>query len=648
MAASARFSLGSWTVDASANELVDGDQRQRLSPKAMAVLAQLHSADGEVVTRAELCDGVGLSDEGLSRVVVELRQALGESARAPRHVETIPRRGYRLRPAAPAPAPGAWQVRAGVAVVALMLLGLFLVLRSAGPAAETAHLRLGPPVDLTSFEGAAMLPTLVDDRVRFARGPVDRAPATVWEVDLDTLNLASVDVAAGVVIALPSPDGRRTAEVRSGSGRCVLTLREQDVAGPGVPCAGGRSGIDWAPDSSAVYFAVPGGGIARLDAETGDVETLTAPPVGQYDQLPAVSPAGERLLFARGTAIISELMLLELGTGAGARPQTNDGQMVFGVDWFDDETFVFVSDRLSMREIWSGRVDRQIFRSHGGTDAMAVVANDRWIVYEQPIYDADIFMVGDRRAIVDSLRYDNHPRLSPDGRRLAFISNRTGHPAVWLADADGASPKRLFEVSVGRVSRPYWASDDVLLVVAFTPRGSEVVRVAIDGTATMLVPADFAPLEAVALPDGSVLATGRDGAGRGVFRATDTGIGRWSNLDVRRLEVGPGGLPLATIADRVGLHRIDGDRAEPVFVQDFSASDHWAASGRFLVWATHDGVWRHDFEIGRTERLAAQGSDIVGLALDVSPDGERVLVSRNVSRQIDLVARPVLSPGDPD
>jgi Tol biopolymer transport system component len=40
---------------------------------------------------------------------------------------------------------------------------------------------------------------------------------------------------------------------------------------------------------------------------------------------------------------------------------------------------------------------------------------------------------------------DSYPHLSPDGRTLVFHSNRSGRQAIWLAEADGAHPRMLYD-----------------------------------------------------------------------------------------------------------------------------------------------------------------------------------------------------------
>ena len=66
----------------------------------MDVLVALTGRAGEVVGREELLSavwaGVVVTDEVLTQVVIGLRKALGDTARQPEYIETIPKRGYRL------------------------------------------------------------------------------------------------------------------------------------------------------------------------------------------------------------------------------------------------------------------------------------------------------------------------------------------------------------------------------------------------------------------------------------------------------------------------------------------------------------------------------------------------------------------------
>ncbi len=94
------FQLGPWTVSPARRRLERADESVQLTPRGMAVLERLAAAGGDVVTRDELHESVwrggAVTDDALTQCIVELRKALGDSAREPRFIETIPKRGFRL------------------------------------------------------------------------------------------------------------------------------------------------------------------------------------------------------------------------------------------------------------------------------------------------------------------------------------------------------------------------------------------------------------------------------------------------------------------------------------------------------------------------------------------------------------------------
>src|SRR5687768_2781139 len=45
--------------------------------------------------------------------------------------------------------------------------------------------------------------------------------------------------------------------------------------------------------------------------------------------------------------------------------------------------------------------------------------------------------------IAEGLSYEQQPRWSPDGSRLAFVSDRGGGDNIWLMNADGSNKKQL-------------------------------------------------------------------------------------------------------------------------------------------------------------------------------------------------------------
>ncbi len=88
------------TVSAETNEISVGDQINRIEPKSMEVLVYLFDHAGQVVSRDQLQDAIWgdviVGDDSLTNAIIKIRRAFGDDARAPKVIETIPKRGYRL------------------------------------------------------------------------------------------------------------------------------------------------------------------------------------------------------------------------------------------------------------------------------------------------------------------------------------------------------------------------------------------------------------------------------------------------------------------------------------------------------------------------------------------------------------------------
>lgn len=65
---------------------------------------------------------------------------------------------------------------------------------------------------------------------------------------------------------------------------------------------------------------------------------------------------------------------------------------------------------------------------------------------------------------ISSTRYDGMAHLSPDGRRVAFSSGRSGRGEIWLADPDGSNAVRLTSTGVFATGYPRWSADGRLIV----------------------------------------------------------------------------------------------------------------------------------------------------------------------------------------
>ncbi|MEP6764417.1 MAG: protease, partial [Gemmatimonadaceae bacterium] len=77
-------------------------------------------------------------------------------------------------------------------------------------------------------------------------------------------------------------------------------------------------------------------------------------------------------------------------------------------------------------------------------------------------YGGDLWAVarsgGEARRITSTAAVESDPRFSPDGKWIAFTSNRSGGPAVYVVSADGGDPRRLTWSPAGEQARG-WTRD---------------------------------------------------------------------------------------------------------------------------------------------------------------------------------------------
>ncbi|NND58803.1 MAG: hypothetical protein HKN49_00900 [Gammaproteobacteria bacterium] len=95
-----QFRVGAWRADPNSLAIQRNGQVCHLEPRAFAVLRYLADRPRQVVSVDELMDalwpGVVVTPNAVSRVIANLRKALGDDARKPEYIETIARTGYRM------------------------------------------------------------------------------------------------------------------------------------------------------------------------------------------------------------------------------------------------------------------------------------------------------------------------------------------------------------------------------------------------------------------------------------------------------------------------------------------------------------------------------------------------------------------------
>ena len=72
---------------------------------------------------------------------------------------------------------------------------------------------------------------------------------------------------------------------------------------------------------------------------------------------------------------------------------------------------------------------------------------------------------GEAQPVTSGMAFDSQPSVSPDGKRLAFISDRSGSENLWVSNLDGSDAKALSKDHEGDFQSPSWTPDgDYILV----------------------------------------------------------------------------------------------------------------------------------------------------------------------------------------
>lgn len=91
-------------------------------------------------------------------------------------------------------------------------------------------------------------------------------------------------------------------------------------------------------------------------------------------------------------------------------------------------------------------------------DGQTVVFDLLGDIYVMPISG------GEARAIASGVAWDMQPKWSPDGRHIAFTSDRAGGDNIWIMDADGSNPTQVSKESFRLLNQPEWTPDGQFIV----------------------------------------------------------------------------------------------------------------------------------------------------------------------------------------
>ena len=269
-----------------------------------------------------------------------------------------------------------------------------------------------------------------------SRGPND---SPLWAVNI-TSGEKRLITNADAVQATWSPHGHRIAYwgVWKGGQRDIWTIPAYGGEPEGVT---NDEALDWnpvwSPDGSYLYFASDRGGSmnlwrVRIDERSGKVqgqpEPVTTP--SQYSEHISFSRDGHRVVYVQA---VTSSNIQRVG--------------------FDP-----VGEKVVGQPEWITQGSRRWFGPNVSPDG-------EWLAFSSFLGEKqeDLFIAkkdgSGLRQLTDDIYKDRYPRWSPDGKRIATHSDRSGKYEIWLINPDGSGLRQLTSTSASVILYPVWSPD---------------------------------------------------------------------------------------------------------------------------------------------------------------------------------------------
>lgn len=265
--------------------------------------------------------------------------------------------------------------------------------------------------------------------------------------------------------------------------------------------------LSWTPDGKWLAFSAQGSppayrAIWAVSPETGERRRLTSLrsrfPDAAGDHSPSISPDGRFLAFARivGSYVV-ELDVVRLtadcrAEGEPVRITDRHYASVLGIAWSpDSREVVYSAGGAQTQSLWrvalsGGQPPRELTFALPAAIYPTIARRRSRLVYTWWMQNVNVWRVdtrtGDRKRLLGSTYEARSPQYSPDGRKLAFNSNRSGANEVWTCDADGTSCRQLTFFKGPQSGSPRWSPDSRWLALDSRAEGqSEVYVMPADG-----------------------------------------------------------------------------------------------------------------------------------------------------------------------
>lgn len=508
------FSIANFTILPSQNLILSGNEPLAITPKMVSVLIVLANRQGETISKDDIMSKVWgdvvVSDMVLSRAISDLRKVFGDSASQQSVIETVSKKGYRLK------LPVVWlktstsdkkhshkdterrssKTLQNIVLLLGFLISGFIILKFFWP--------LDSPKILTLKKTNISTDDAIERRVRFSpdgkyviydsqkrlilRSLKDNSPI---EISQELGEPEKYKYITGVF----SPNGKQIAFRRLKGKSCDIHLFnfiERKVKYLANCTRVSSNGMDWSPNGNFIITTELDLDkrieyVVKIDIPTGEKTVIAEPKMSSAGYLfPRVSPDNKYISVLHYRKFEDQWGIAIINLENGQYKEIfSSYEKINQIVWRNKRSLFYVIDGENGVDagIWEINIDsgqRSLILNadirdldyNRKTHQFAYTQNQKhstiWVAHKEDNAYVD-------QPLLDSAFQSTEPRLSPDEQFLAYISQRSGSGSLWLRDLTSEKDIQIYTIQHAELTDISWSPDNAyLLVTSLTRKGNEI------------------------------------------------------------------------------------------------------------------------------------------------------------------------------
>ena len=306
-----------------------------------------------------------------------------------------------------------------------------------------------------------------------------------------------------------SPDGRYIAFARVSEDECGLYIiparggTERKLASVNFGLEWQVRNLSWSPDSKFIAFSDKDSSkdfsrIYLLSVDSRQIQELTdGPDLNLNDFFCAISPDGKKLAFCRGGETSWDIYIVPMKGGEADR-LTSDNTDIEGLSWTKDgREIVYGANRGgSGSSLWrisaDGGEPRRVDISGEDLWNPIVARQGNLLACERYTGDENIWRLeistskGEKNLpskFIYSTQAEECARYSPDGKKIAYQSNKSGSLQIWICDSNGENHVQLTKLESNTEAwDPNWSPDGRMITYVGNFEGqNEIFTMSVEG-----------------------------------------------------------------------------------------------------------------------------------------------------------------------